>query len=125
MPVVRTLKTYRHRGRKRFVRLYRSWHNMLDRVKGVKKDGAGNPIWLGLEVEWQTFEAFRAWALANGYSRVRCSLDRIDTTCGYVATNCRWVTVAENSRRAGFNRLRDPLEMGGKPLRPTGDACPF
>lgn len=125
MPVLRTLKTYRHRGRKRFVRLYRAWYNLRDRVRGVKKDGRGNPIWHGLEVEWQTFEEFREWALANGYSRTRCSLDRRDPAGHYTRENCRWLTVSQNSARAGFLRGReDPLEMGGV-LLPVSTEPPF
>lgn len=123
MPVLRTVKTYRCRSGKRFVRLYRSWCNMQDRVKGVKKSGCGEPIWRGLEVEWPTFEAFRAWALAHGYSKSRCSLDRRRAAEGYTARNCRWLTVRENSMRA-LNP--DPFDMGGVPMyAATAGDCPF
>ena len=125
MPVLRTLRTYRHRGGKRFIRLYRSWYNLLDRVHGVKKDGSGNPIWFGLEVEWKSFMEFRNWALTHGYAKLRCSLDRRESQEGYTVKNCRWGTVAENSRHSGFMRDRsDPLNMGGRRIEAGADV-PF
>lgn len=118
---LRTIRTYRCRSGKRFVRLYKAWHNMQERVRGVKRNGSGKQAWLGLEVEWQTFEEFRTWALANGYSRERCSLDRLNTSEGYTSANCRWLTVRENSRRALHGD--DPYGMGGKLV--TSKDCPF
>jgi hypothetical protein len=123
MPVLRTVKTYRCRSGKRFIRLYRSWHNLLDRVNGVKKSGTGEPIWQGLEVEWATFEEFREWALANGYCKVLCSLDRRDSTEHYTRRNCRWTTKYHNSMRALYGD--DPFEMGGRRVFSAGGECPF
>ncbi len=120
MPVLRTVRTYRCRSGKRFIRLYRSWYNIRSRVDGRTLSGCGQPIWRGLEVEWQTFEEFRAWALGAGYSKRLCSLDRIDSARGYTADNCRWLTVHQNSMRA-FNP--DYFDMGGVPL--YGADCPF
>jgi hypothetical protein len=124
MPVLRTTRTYRHKGRKRFVRLYKAWHNMQERVRGVQRDGSGNAIWYGLEIEWGTYEEFHAWAVAAGYSRINRSLDREDERKGYGPGNCVWTTVARNSAHSGFMRLRDPFEMGGRTLR-GGTECPF
>jgi hypothetical protein len=126
MPVLRTIKTYRHGGRKRFIRLYRSWWNMRNRVAGAIRSGNGNAIWEGLTIDpaWvDSFEAFRAWALANGYSRRRCSLDRKLTSKGYGPDNCRWLTVLQNSALA-FKRP-DPFDMGGVPMISEVDECPF
>lgn len=128
MPVLRTVKTYRHRGRKRFIRLYRAWWNMKDRVAGVQRAGNGSRPWLGLDMDpaWAEFEAFRAWALGAGYSRVRRSLDREDDQRGYWPDNCTWTTVERNSAHSGFLRPpRDPFDMGGRPMRVAGDECPF
>lgn len=47
--------------------------------------------------EWEKFEAFRDWALANGYE-ASLEIDRIDNDAGYSPSNCRFVTKAENSR---------------------------
>lgn len=47
--------------------------------------------------EWQEFEPFMEWALANGY-RDDLALDRIDGDGDYCPENCRWVTQKENNR---------------------------
>lgn len=52
--------------------------------------------------EWQSSrEAFRAWALANGYEE-GLEIDRINNNGNYDPSNCRWVTHAENMK----NRIR-------------------
>lgn len=126
MPVLRTYRTYRlSNGRKRFVRLYKAWHNMQERVRGVKRNGSGEATWLGLKVEWATFEEFREWAIAAGFSKLRCSLDREDTAGHYTRKNCRWLTVQQNNNRALHGD--DPLEMGGRTIysNPHSNEPPF
>jgi hypothetical protein len=44
--------------------------------------------------EWNKFEPFMEWALANGYDE-SLSLDRVDNWRGYGPDNCRWVTPKE------------------------------
>lgn len=128
MPVLRSTRTYRHKGRKRYIRLYRAWENMHRRVNGTTAAGNGSNLWLGLYVEpaWTDFEPFRAWALAHGYSAVNCSLDRYPTPArGYRADNCRWVTRSLNTHFQNACRAQgDPWEMGGC-TRPSGEDCPF
>src|SRR5215471_1520917 len=48
--------------------------------------------------EWQTFEPFRDWALANGYAD-DLTIDRIDNDKGYEPDNCQWITKSENSKK--------------------------
>lgn len=50
--------------------------------------------------DWQTFEPFQDWALANGY-RDDLTIDRIDVNAGYSPDNCRWVTnkAQQNNKR--------------------------
>ena len=48
--------------------------------------------------EWRnSFEAFRKWAVANGYES-GLQLDRIDNDKGYSPDNCRFVTRIANAR---------------------------
>jgi len=102
-------------GRKRRIRLYAAWVNMHSRVRGnIKTGNTDAPIWLGIEIQWKTFSDFREWALKNGYSRKRNSLDRLDPMIGYTESNCEWVTVEENSRRSyrtmiGYNDGSGPV----------------
>lgn len=100
MPVLRSKTAWRTKsGRVRVIRLYRSYKNMIGRVRGWNYDGTGNKRWLGLKCDFYTFTEFRAWALRNGYSLERNSLDRLDPSLGYSPRNCQWITRGENSQR--------------------------
>jgi hypothetical protein len=77
--------------------LHRAWVNMRQRCNSK------NPkyrYWNGKGIkvcdEWQTFPWFREWALANGYAE-GLSLDRINPDGNYEPSNCRWVTVSQNT----------------------------
>jgi hypothetical protein len=93
VPVIRSLTTWHTRdGKRRIVRLYKAWRNLHDRIQGHIVSGRGGlPIWAGLECGFADWAAFRRWALRNGYSKQRCSLDRIRSNQGYTPSNCRWV----------------------------------
>lgn len=99
MPVVRSIRRYtRPNGQRRFIKLYGSYCNMLARIRGQVRTGRGGvPIWTGMKTDFMNFDDFRAWALANGYSRIRCSLDREKSNLGYIRSNLRWVTPLQNS----------------------------
>lgn len=124
---LRSIRFWRTRtGDCRTIRLYQSWRNMRNRVRGTTRAGNGTNLWQGLPIAWRTFEDFRAWALANGYSRLNNSLDREREAEGYGPDNCRWVPRAVNTanQNAAARRRADPLDMGGI-TRPTGADCPF
>ena len=43
---------------------------------------------------------FEIWALNNGYND-SLTVDRIDSDKDYCPENCQWITMEENSRKAG------------------------
>ena len=85
-------------------RLYVIWRSMKTRCLNAKSKSYGYYGGRGISIseDWiQNFEAFRDWALINGYSE-KLTLDRIDCDGMYEPKNCRWATWHEqmmNRRR--------------------------
>lgn len=102
---LKTTRTWTTRsGKRRVVRLYASWKNMLQRTRGTGRAGNGANYWVGKPVEWATYEEFHIWATISGYCKEKCSLDRWDAEDGYTRDNCQWMTVADNTRRENAAR---------------------
>lgn len=60
--------------------------------------------------EWQSFKAFRDWAISNGYQK-ELSIDRIDNNRGYMPSNCRFVDNKTQSRnRRNIKSYKDPYD---------------
>lgn len=88
-------------------RLYRIWSQMkrrcyLDTVKAYPRYGGR-----GIRVcdQWlDDFEAFKAWALSNGY-KAHLTIDRRDNDGHYTPENCRWVTYKKQANNRSTNRM--------------------
>ena len=69
--------------------------------------------------EWlNDFQAFYDWSVANGYKEEilpnginKWTIDRIDTNGNYEPSNCRWITVKEQSRNTRKNKI---VEFNGE-----------
>lgn len=82
-------------------RLHTIWKGMKGRCASNHPDYGGRGI--SVCQEWaESYESFRDWSLANGYSD-DLSIDRFpDTNGNYEPANCRWATdeeQANNKRR--------------------------
>lgn len=94
-------------------RLYRIWRAIKTRCLNPKFWAYSIYGGRGITVcgEWrESFEAFRDWALANGY-RDDLSIDRIDPNGNYCPENCRWITAKEQVNNTRKNCL---YEFDGK-----------
>lgn len=100
-----------HGGRR--TRLYRTWYNIRRRCYDKNEIGYENYGGRGITVcdEWRnSFETFRDWAFANGYSD-DLTIDRVDVNGNYEPSNCRWATAKEQARN---RRSNVPLTYNGE-----------
>lgn len=82
-----------------YTRLYKIWKGMRSRCfnpnnKHYQYYGGRN---ITIVDEWQNFTNFQNWSLSNGYED-NLSIDRINVNGDYEPNNCRFITMAEQSK---------------------------
>lgn len=99
-------------------RLHAIWRQMRQRCNNPNHRAFKWYGGKGVKVcqEWGTFENFMTWALANGYDD-GLTIDRKESDGNYDPNNCRWITRAENTRRA---RKGKPGGNSGEPITYKG-----
>lgn len=95
-------------------KLHYVWIDMRQRCENENSDRFELYGERGISVcdEWQDFESFRAWALANGYQE-GLTIDRIDVNGNYTPANCRWVTQVVQCNNTRRNKM---LTHNGKTM---------
>jgi hypothetical protein len=76
----------------------------------------------GVKVLWEDVSEFVAWALSSGYKE-GLSIDRIDSEGNYEPSNCRWITVSENTTRAHLGRTKKSIGDGAESSLQEGLLC--
>ena len=85
-------------------RLYGIWAGIKKRCKNKKAQNYYLYGGRGITYcsEWEYFEAFQTWALANGYNDL-VIIDRHEVNGNYEPANCRWLTLIESANNKRNN----------------------
>lgn len=89
-------------------RLFNIWQGMRKRCERPNAAYYSRYGGRGIKIcdEWQSYYAFRKWALENGYDD-HLSIDRKDNNKGYDPDNCRWITLREQQSNKSNNVFVD------------------
>ena len=95
----------------RHTRIYNIWRSMRQRCSNPNCINYSSYGGRGITVcaEWESFQAFYDWAMANGYAE-DLTIDRKDADGNYEPSNCRWVTQKVQQNNRTNNRL---IEVDG------------
>lgn len=96
-------------------RLYKIHQEMHNRCYNPNKKFSEYYMGKGIKVcdEWyRNYEAFRDWALANGYTD-ELSIDRKEGNKDYSPDNCRWATKAVQTRNTKLLRITNSTGYRG------------
>jgi hypothetical protein len=93
-----------HRHRMSHTRLYSIWIGMKGRCYNDKNKSYKSYGGRGIKVcpEWQTFEPFYGWAMANGYTD-NLTIERKDVNGDYCPKNCCWIPLNEQTKNTTRN----------------------
>lgn len=108
-------------------KLYRIWKGMRTRCYNPNSRAYKNYGGRGILVcdEWEHYEAFKTWAIQNGYSE-GLTIERIDNDGMYEPGNCEWISLSSQTKNTRRNHyivydgrrmtLSDwSKELGGNP----------
>lgn len=94
-------------------KLYEVWVNIKGRLNGNSTRSPEK--YKGLTLGFSSYDEFRKFALANGFSKQTPSPDRIKEKLGYVPGNIRFTTVLENVSK---HLSQYQYQPGGQPPGP-------
>lgn len=79
-------------------KIYRVWESMKRRCDSKKAERYANYGGRGITYceEWEDFKGFYEWVEESGYKE-GLTIDRIDVNGNYEPSNCRWVTLEQQS----------------------------
>ena len=90
-----------------YSKIYKVWHSMVSRCYKEKSNAFQLYGGRGIKVckSWKDdVNAFKEWAINNGYKE-GLTIDRIDNNGNYEPSNCRWISLKENSRNRRKSKL--------------------
>lgn len=109
-------------------RIYRMWVAMKGRCTGTcGKAMAAYYADRGIAYcpEWERFESFYEWAMANGYND-NLQIDRIDNNGDYCPENCRFVTPSQNMcNRRNWKRSMHFVKYRGIQVRKLANSTRY